>query len=278
VIVARNSGGPKYTGELFEYEPAFRLTEDPAIEESLLFRPFEFISGESGEIFVMDSGNGRIAVFDQEGAYIRSFGRDGQGPGEFSSMSNLLVHDGVVSVYDRSLRRRTRYDTEGNLLDTALMPVLVEGVSRGSWIDFHVLENDRFFLLKWENWAEGDVEYFRAGIAVVDAAGDTVWTLDSQRVQNGIRITVSSGTLSFPPPFTSIPVVHHVPGCGIVLSNGVTRELTWYDEEGAVLRRIDMGLPAEFFTPEDRNKARARFEGRVTDARERENARLLQNA
>jgi hypothetical protein len=158
------------------------------------------------------------------------------------------------------------------------MPVLIEGVARGSWIDFHVLDNNRFFLLKWENWAEGDAEYFRAGIAVVKASGDTVWTLDSQRVQNGIRTSLASDvTLSFPMPFTSIPIVQRVPGRGIVLSDGVARELTWYDDDGAVLLKIDLGLPTEPFTAEDRNKIRARFEDRVTDAREQENDQLLEH-
>jgi len=272
ISVAKTIGGPKYAGELFVYEPAFRLTEDPANEESLLFRPNDFMSGESGEVYVMDYSNGRIAVFDQNGAYVRSFGRDGQGPGEFSSMSNLLVHDGVVSVYDRNLRRRTRFDTEGNLVDTVAMPILLAGVSRGSWIDFQVLDNDRFFLLKWENWREGETEYFKAGIAVV-------WTLDSQRVENGIYTTMESGMgLSFGLPFTSIPIVHRVPGRGIVLSNGVTQELAWYNEEGALLRRIDMGLPMEFFTTEDRNKVRARYEEQVSTAREGDNPRLLEAA
>ncbi|MFC1529136.1 6-bladed beta-propeller [Gemmatimonadota bacterium] len=279
ITVAKSFGSPKYEGELFEYEPAFRLTQDPANEESLLFRPNDFMSGESGEVFVLDYSNSRIAVFDQNGAYIRSFGRDGQGPGEFSSMSNLLVHDGVVSVYDRSLRRRTRYDIDGNLLDTIQMPVLLEGVARGSWIDFQVLDNDLFFLLKWENWREGETDYFKAGIAVVRAAGDTVWTLDSQRVENGIYTTMASGMgLSFGLPFTSIPLVHRVPGRGIILSNGVAQELTWYDEEGAVLRRIDLGLPTEFFTQEDRNKVRARYEERLSAAREGDNPRLLESA
>jgi hypothetical protein len=45
----------------------------------------------AGNILVLDRGDPRIQVFDPEGTYLRTMGREGQGPGEFAQPSYLLV-------------------------------------------------------------------------------------------------------------------------------------------------------------------------------------------
>jgi len=167
VTIAENKGGSKYTGNIFTYEPVLRLHQDPENEESLLFGPSEFSMDQEGNYYVLDSRNYRIAVFNQRGEYLRTFGREGQGPGEFTMMTNLLIRGDVVSVYDYRLRRRTFYRTDGTLIKVVTVPTTVKGISFGSMWDLQVLDNDRFFLLKWENRSMGDAEFFRAGISII---------------------------------------------------------------------------------------------------------------
>jgi len=79
--------------------------------------PYEFYwpgdvkVGRNGNIYVLDSGNHRIQVFDRNGRFLRSIGRFGQGPGEFNrpkalaldSENNLYVADtqnGRIQILD----------------------------------------------------------------------------------------------------------------------------------------------------------------------------------
>ncbi len=79
--------------------------------------PYEFVStwGDKGsapgqfddptgiavandEVFVADSRNGRIQVFDLDGRHKRQFGAPGSGPGQLGRPMNLRVHDGRLYV------------------------------------------------------------------------------------------------------------------------------------------------------------------------------------
>ena len=54
------------------------------------------IGGE--RIFVSDSGNDRLQVFDREGGFIDTFGRGGDQPGEVARPMHLDVWDGKLYV------------------------------------------------------------------------------------------------------------------------------------------------------------------------------------
>jgi len=50
------------------------------------------------EVFVADSRNGRIQVFDLDGNFKRAFGHPGDQPGELGRPMNLTVRDGELYV------------------------------------------------------------------------------------------------------------------------------------------------------------------------------------
>ena len=53
-------------------------------------------------VYVSDCYNHRVSVFTSEGQFVVSFGRKGQGPGEFNCPHGLAVNDsGVVYVCDK---------------------------------------------------------------------------------------------------------------------------------------------------------------------------------
>lgn len=59
----------------------------------------------NGTVYVADADNQRVQVFDGEGHWLRSWGRSGNGLGEFQSPVDVrLASDGTVWVLDRSGR------------------------------------------------------------------------------------------------------------------------------------------------------------------------------
>lgn len=70
----------------------------------------------AGDIFVADgSGNSRIAKFDKNGVYLKSWGTRGTAPGQFNTPHTIVVDaQGNVYVGDRGNKRIQVFDTDGN--------------------------------------------------------------------------------------------------------------------------------------------------------------------
>jgi len=51
--------------------------------DEAFYRARDLVVDADGRIYVLDSGNHRVQVFEADGTFLRSFGKEGQGPGEF---------------------------------------------------------------------------------------------------------------------------------------------------------------------------------------------------
>lgn len=68
-------------------------------------------------IVVADGGSKQIRVFSSAGEFLRSFGRDGDGPREFRAIAWLELCGGTAIVaYDSRRHRVTKWGTDGTLL------------------------------------------------------------------------------------------------------------------------------------------------------------------
>ena len=59
----------------------------------LFYMPSDITVDEEGNVYVLDSGNHRIQKFDSEGNFLASFGRHGQGPGDFQYPQSIDIDD-----------------------------------------------------------------------------------------------------------------------------------------------------------------------------------------
>jgi len=69
-------------------------------EDDLLFgRIGQVLCDESGEVYVLDTQLSEIIVLSPEGEYVRTVGREGEGPGEFSGAFDMyLGRDDILGV------------------------------------------------------------------------------------------------------------------------------------------------------------------------------------
>lgn len=67
----------------------------------------------TGEMYVLDSQFGNVKVFDSTGAFVRMFGRPGQGPGELDHARSISVGNDTVFVLGE---RITMFSTAGAFL------------------------------------------------------------------------------------------------------------------------------------------------------------------
>ena len=78
-------------------------------------RPTDVAWDAQGNIYVSDGyGNSRIAKFDANGKYLKSWGSRGSGPGQFNTPHTMAIDaQGLVYVGDRSNNRIQVFDGEG---------------------------------------------------------------------------------------------------------------------------------------------------------------------
>jgi len=83
-------------------------------DRAQFYRVRDIHADPRGNIFVDDYSNGRIQVFDAQGAFLLTIGRPGQGPGEFENPTLVRFggRDGRLHVMDRS-RRINIFDDKG---------------------------------------------------------------------------------------------------------------------------------------------------------------------
>jgi hypothetical protein len=81
----------------------------------LFNRPTDVAWDAAGNIFVADgAGNARIAKFDKDGKFVKSWGKRGAGPGEFANVLSIAVDaQGNIYAGDGGNRRIQVFDNNG---------------------------------------------------------------------------------------------------------------------------------------------------------------------
>jgi 6-bladed beta-propeller/Strictosidine synthase-like, N-terminal len=111
--------------QIFKIAPDGRIvmtlgTKGVAGETATTFAgPADVAFGANGDIFVADGHvNNRVVKFSKDGQFIKSWGKKGTGPGEFSVPHAVAIDSrGRVFVADRGNRRIQIFDQDGRYLE-----------------------------------------------------------------------------------------------------------------------------------------------------------------
>jgi len=84
-------------------------------ENDFFHRPSDVeVDKKRSLIYIADSGNNRIVVFDSQGKFTKSIGSQGQGPGEFDMPTGLFIfEDGHIAAADYNNHRIQIFDQNG---------------------------------------------------------------------------------------------------------------------------------------------------------------------
>jgi len=82
-----------------------------------LYQPTNLALDQSGHLLVSDIGGNAVQIYDVDGNYVRTIGRQGVAPGLFARPKGIAVdHDGHVYVVDAATQVVQIFDMEGRLL------------------------------------------------------------------------------------------------------------------------------------------------------------------
>lgn len=120
---------------VYDADPPFKLirrlgkpgTDHTSTEPGEFAKPAGVAVDQDGNVFVADTWNNRIEVFDADGTFLRTFGEAGDGPGFFARPKGVSIDcDGQVWVADAMQDRVQVFTPEGQLLiymgESGLLP------------------------------------------------------------------------------------------------------------------------------------------------------------
>jgi DNA-binding beta-propeller fold protein YncE len=138
---------------------------------------------KDGNLYVTDTLNDRVEEFDADGAFIRAFGKNGDGPGDFTRPKGIAIDcDGHVWVADANMNRVQVFTPEGDLRlifgGFGWLPGQFQALA-GLTIDKQnrVFTSEQFLgrvqMFRYVTNAEAQVEYDRRLKEVAKKAGET---------------------------------------------------------------------------------------------------------
>lgn len=84
-----------------------------------LGKPGSIAVSATGEIVVFDEKPAGIIVYSAQGNFLRTIGRRGAGPGEYSDVATLRMHRDTLIVHDRMAHRLLFFALDGRVLGSA---------------------------------------------------------------------------------------------------------------------------------------------------------------
>jgi hypothetical protein len=89
--------------------------------EGVFVQVSDVASDEQGNVYVLDQRADEVRVFSPSGEYVRTIGRTGRGPGEFSRPNHIDVRDQIVTVLNPG-GRSSSFAVTGELLTSTTLP------------------------------------------------------------------------------------------------------------------------------------------------------------
>jgi hypothetical protein len=117
-VVVRTLAGSVW-GDTMVLVPEVAIGEAVGEEAYLFGQPSAMVLDPTGHIHVLDRQAREVRTFASDGRHLRSFGGQGQGPGEFTSPDAMrILPDGRLVVRDQQGARFSIFDPDGTFLDS----------------------------------------------------------------------------------------------------------------------------------------------------------------
>lgn len=119
VEYVHNTETPLHPHKTISFEEELSIGEKDEEGQIVLYRPGRFIVDEDENIYVCDRQDWAIKVFDPNGRFVRSIGREGSGPGEFKFAAEIaFLPDGRLLVQDWDLDRASLFMKDGQFISS----------------------------------------------------------------------------------------------------------------------------------------------------------------
>lgn len=238
--IVKNPKEPMYD------EPVLELTEDLVIRgseeaEEQMFQSIHMLDvDKTGQFYILDEQAANIKIFDQNGDFVKTIGRKGQGPGEFGMpISLFLSQQRHIIVNDMGQRKIQYFDMEGNYLK-----------------EFSIADKFLFF---------GPMVTSGGDLIVTYIIPQEKPTITLQKLDSGFKSVLTFATLSMDmPPILNIFMARSLSSLRWSVTyldeiiwgdiNNPEYELRFYDVDGKLKKKITRDYNPISITAEDKDK------------------------
>ena len=116
VTVVRNPKEPLNKTPVLELKEELSIGGSNAQDDHAFGLIQDVVVDDAGSIYVLDQRNSQVKVFDASGKYVRTIGRQGQGPGEFERPMNLSLNRAAGELAVHQPSRMSFYKPDGAFL------------------------------------------------------------------------------------------------------------------------------------------------------------------
>jgi 6-bladed beta-propeller len=144
VTVVLNPREPIVKAPLIELKRDWTAGGETAAGRSGLAKPWDIALDDEGRLYVLDIQDASVKVFDPQGAYVRTIGRRGQGPGEIGAAFSIIVpwRAKTLIVNDVGGRRLAFFSLEGVFEKNLSLRGLTESPAVDSRFDIYLKTTD----------------------------------------------------------------------------------------------------------------------------------------
>jgi hypothetical protein len=112
-----NGAEPLHSDADVRFEEDLSISSEDEEGRIILYLPYSYAVDEAGSIYIYDSQDPAIKVFNPDGRFIGMIGRKGQGPGEFQSVSRIAcTPDKRLLTLDWDMNRISLFTDEGSFI------------------------------------------------------------------------------------------------------------------------------------------------------------------
>lgn len=230
-------------------------TGEPAPDE--FGRIASTISDTAGNLWIADVMNHQISAFSADGALLRRFGREGQGPGEFIQLTSIAWLGDRLLALDLGNGRVSELSDEGEILGSRAAPGRVSGSP--ALIRLYSIGHDRVY-----QWSLGEVDG-RATRTWVEHGPEGItgeWAQQGVDPQGpaSLRCERPDGVISFfTAPFGGKELLHPTGSGNSYAAWSAEYRIVLLSSDGDTLRVIERDLPPEPIRDEEWAAATADF-------------------
>ena len=261
VAYVHNPAAPLHPAKAVVFEEELAYQEKDEGGEIRLFKPGRMAVDARGLIYIQDNSDMAIKVFDQAGKFLRAIGRQGEGPGEFTYIGDIVpLPDGRLLVTDFQARRTSIFSPEGQFQ--------VSYPWKKNYLRVHLVTE---FTCTLEEGVYSE-EARERWVKTVDFAGEEILAFGKFTFPEFKMIRVGeSGMISTSVPWTPASVfagdnmrqwLYHCPGDRYLIEV--------YDQKGKLFRKIDRPYEPVPVTGEDINE----FKSEMTERPDSPSAKL----
>lgn len=96
-----------------------------------------------GRFYILDRRQQKmIYVFDANGKYLLSIGRQGRGPGEYTEPTDFIVTNDTITVYDQYTHKLNYYSLNGEYISSQTMPYKIYEIEEAGNNEMFVVTGD----------------------------------------------------------------------------------------------------------------------------------------